>query len=136
LGDGRGASARARDGEGACRAAGQKVTVDAALVGRVETLLGCVRSPCRLARRAGGRGYEKVRVAVAPEGGAGAEARDAGSDARSLVGDGEADGAAGARRAELPGFGRDMFRIRIAAGRCERDERECRPALRFAGCAV
>ena len=117
------------------RAAAQKVTVDAALAGRVETLL-VLRAIALLglARRAGEAvaGYEKVRAALA----AGKvdlvlEARDAGNDARTRLA-----GAIGGRTvlrmldgAELASaFGRDVFaQVGVAGGRLAAEiERECR----------
>jgi hypothetical protein len=117
------------------RAAGRKVSVDAALVGRVETLLALrAIALLGLARRAGAAvaGYEKVRAAL----GSGRaalvlEARDAGADApRRLA------GAVGGRTvlrvldgAELAtAFGRDMFaHVAVAGGRLAAEiERECR----------
>jgi predicted RNA-binding protein YlxR (DUF448 family) len=117
------------------KAAAQKVTVDAALVGRVETLLVLrVIALLGLARRAGDAiaGYEKVRAAL----GSGRvalvlEARDAGTDARkrlvSAIGERPVlrmlDGA------ELASaFGRDVFaHVAVAGGRLAAGiERECR----------
>lgn len=117
------------------RAAGQKVSVDAALVGRVETLLALrAIALLGLARRAGAAlaGYEKMRAAL----GAGQvalvlEARDAGADARKRLA--SAIGARPVLRvldgAELAAaFGRDMFaHVGIAGGRLASEiERECR----------
>jgi predicted RNA-binding protein YlxR (DUF448 family) len=117
------------------RAAGQKVTVDAALVGRVETLLALrAIALLGLARRAGAAvaGYEKVRAALA----AGKadlvlEARDAGSDARKRLASaiGERTVLRVLDGAELAAaFGRDMFaHVGVAGGRLAGEiERECR----------
>jgi predicted RNA-binding protein YlxR (DUF448 family) len=122
------------------RAAGQRVTVDPDLVGRVETLLALrVIALLGLARRAGAAvaGYEKVRAALAgPKVALVLEARDAGTDARKRL-----VGAIGSRTvlrmldgAELAAaFGRDMFaHVAVlfeagARGRLAAEiERECR----------
>jgi predicted RNA-binding protein YlxR (DUF448 family) len=117
------------------KAAGQKVTVDAALVGRVETLL-VLRAIALLglARRAGAAvaGYEKVRAAL----GAGRvalvlEARDAGTDARKRLASaiGELTVLRVLDGAELASaYGRDVFaHVAVAGGRLAAGiERECR----------
>lgn len=115
--------------------AGKKLTVDPALIGRVETLLALrAIALLGLARRAGAAvaGYEKVRAALAAgKTGLVLEARDAGSDARkrlvSAIGERTVlrvlDGA------ELAAaFGRDMFaHVGVAGGRLAGEiERECR----------
>ena len=117
------------------RAAGQKVTVDAALVDRVETLLALrAIALLGLARRAGVAvaGYEKVRAALAAgKAGLVLEARDAGSDARKRLASaiGERTVLRVLDGAELAAaFGRDMFaHVGIASGRLASEiERECR----------
>jgi len=117
------------------RAAGQKVTVDAALVGRVETLLALrAIALLGLARRAGVAvaGYEKVRAALAAgKAGLVLEARDAGSDARKRLASaiGERTVLRVLDGAELAAaFGRDMFaHVGVAGGRLASEiERECR----------